>query len=86
MPVYAVSVTAAGVTVRVAATACIRKSDFTAAVLRREPQSMVLFAPRHARTCGAAGPGHIDLTYSLEELGLKPGDGFILGNPLAAEP
>ncbi len=86
MPVYGVTVSVAGVTVRVPASACTRKSDFTAAVLRREPQSMVLFAPRHAQGCGAAGPGHVDLIYGLEELGLKPGEGFILGNPLAAEP
>lgn len=86
MPVYGVSVTATGVTVRVPASACIHKSDFTAAVLRREPLSMVLFAPRHAQTCGAATLGHADLIYRLEELGLKPGEGFILGNPLTAEP
>lgn len=86
MLVYGVRVTATGVTVRVPASACIHKSDFTAAVLRREPQSMVLLAPRHAQTCGAAAPGHVDLTYSLDELGLKPGEAFILGNPLAAEP
>ncbi len=86
MSVYAVSVAANEVTVRAPASACRRKSDFTAAVLRREPQSMVLFAPKHAQSCGAATPGHVDLTYSLEELGLKPGEAFILGNPLVAEP
>lgn len=86
MPVYGISVSAGRVTVRVPANACRVKSDFTVAVLRQDPQSMVLFAPKRAQACGPAIPGHTDLTYGLEELGLKPGEGFVLGNPLAAEP
>lgn len=86
MPVYGVTVSAAGVTVRVPAGACTRKSDFTVAVLKHDPQSMVLFAPKRAQGCGPAGPGHVDLTYGLDELGLKQGEGFVLANPLAAEP
>lgn len=86
VPVYGVTVSAAGVTVRVPAGACVRKSDFTVAVLKREPQSMVLFTPKRPEGCGTVGPGHTDLTYTLDDLGLKPGEGFILANPLAAEP
>jgi hypothetical protein len=86
MPLYGVTVSAAGVTVRVPASACLHKSDFTVAVLKREPQSMVLFTPKRPQGCGLVGPGHTDLTYALDDLGLKPGEGFILGNPLAAEP
>ncbi len=86
MPVYGVSVTSDGVTVRIPANACGRKSDFEVAVLKRAPQSMVLLSPKHAQRCGQAGPGHVELTYSLDELGLKPGESFVLGNPLTAEP
>ena len=86
MPLYGVTVSAAGVTVRVPAGACAHKSDFTVAVLGREPQSMVLFTPKRPQGCGPVGPGHVDLSYALDELGLKPGEGFILANPLAAEP
>ena len=84
--IYGVKVGAAGVTVRVPLSACAHKSDFTVAVLKRDPQSMVLFAPKRPQACGPARPGHIDLTYGLDELGLKPGESFILANPLAAEP
>ncbi len=86
MPVYGLMVNAAGVTVRVPASACVHKSDFTVAVLKRDPQSMVLFTPKRPQGCGPVGPGHTDLTYALDDLGLKPGDSFILANPLAAEP
>jgi hypothetical protein len=86
MPIYGVSVTSSAVVVRVPATACVRKSDFEVAVLKRTPQSLVLFSPKHPQSCGAVGPGHTDLTYGLDELGVKPGEGFVLGNPLAAEP
>jgi hypothetical protein len=86
MPIYGVTVSAAGVTVRVPASACVRKSDFTVAVLRRDPQSMVLFTPKRPQGCGPVGPGHTDLTYALNDLGLKSGESFILANPLAVEP
>jgi hypothetical protein len=86
MPLYSVSVTASGVAVHVPADSCAHKSDFTVAVLKRDPQSMVLITPKRAQSCGLVGPGHTELTYSLEELGLQPGERFTLGNPLAAEP
>ncbi len=86
MPVYGVSVTSSGVTVRIPANACVRKSDFEVAVLKRAPQSMVLLSPKHAQRCGPAGPGHAELSYGLDELGLKPGETFVLGNPLTAQP
>jgi hypothetical protein len=86
MPVYGITVTASGVTVRVPAGACARKSDFTVAVLKRDPQSMVLLAPKRPQGCGPVGPGHVELNYGLDEFGLKPGEAFVLANPLAAEP
>ena len=86
MPVYGVTVSAAGVMVRVPFSACVHKSDFTVAVLRRDPQSMVLFTPKRPHACVPTGPGHTDLSFGLDELGLKSGEAFILANPLAAEP
>ena len=46
------------------------------------------FAPSQTgpQTCGPVGPGHVELSYGLDEFGLKPGEAFILANPLAAEP
>ena len=86
MPIYGASVDAAGLTVHVPASACRRRSDFTVAVLKREPQPMVLVAIKRSQVCGPTGPGHTDLIFSFEELGLKPGESFVLGNPLTAEP
>jgi hypothetical protein len=83
---YGVTVSGAGVTVRAPAGGCMKKSDFTAAVLKQQPQSMVLFAQKRPAACGPIQPGHADLVYSFDELGLKPGESFILANPLVAEP
>jgi hypothetical protein len=86
MSVYGASVNAAGVTVRVPANACRGRSDFTVAVLKRDPEPMVLVAPKRPQACGPVQAGHTDLVYSLEELGLKLGESFVLGNPLTVEP
>jgi hypothetical protein len=85
MPVYAVSVTASDVVLHVPAGACGR-GDFTVAVLKRQPEPMLLIAPKSGRACGPPGPGHVELSYRLADLGLGPAEGFVLANPLAAEP
>ena len=52
MPVYGITVSASGVTVRVPTGACARKSDFTVAVLKRDPQSMVLGGSNARKAAG----------------------------------
>jgi|GEM_PF-5107573 hypothetical protein len=86
MMLYGVTAGPAGVTFRAPMSACRQRGDFTIAVLEREPQALVLLAPRRQGACMPAGVGHLDLTYALTDLGLKPGDSFVLGNPLTPEP
>ena len=73
-------------TVRAPNSACTHKSDFTAAISKFQPQTLVLFQPKHPEHCGPIATGHADIVYRWDELGLKPGESFVLGNPLVAEP
>jgi hypothetical protein len=82
-PVYGVSVGKDGVTVRVAG-ACSKKSDLTVAVGKTPPRPLLLIARKHAEDCQTA-PGQAEIVYSLQELGLKPGQTFSLANPLVSE-
>jgi hypothetical protein len=87
MPLYGVTVGAAGVTFRAPrSNACPARSDYTVAVLKRQPQDMLLLSSRRAGQCPQTGAGHIDLAYGFEDLGLKPGQPFVLANPLVGEP
>jgi hypothetical protein len=84
-PLYAIRVGQGAVTVTVASNGCTAKADFTIGVLKQAPASTVLFARKHPDLCRAA-PGHVELVYSFSDLGLAPGDAFVLANPLAADP
>ena len=84
-PVYGVSVTKAGITVRMASNGCTRKSDITTAVSTAPPRPLVLIARRHPDACKGP-PGAAEIVWSYEDLGLKPGQAFSLANPLVAEP
>jgi hypothetical protein len=86
MALYGVRVDKTGVTFRAPMSGCAVRSDYTVAVLKRQPQDMLLLSPRRAGQCPPSGPGHIDLTYGFDDLGLQPGQPFVLGNPLASEP
>jgi hypothetical protein len=85
MALYGVIVGAASVTFRAPMSACAARSDYTVAVLKRDPQDMLLLSPRRHGQCPPSGAGHIDLTYGFEDLGLKPGQPFVLGNALTSE-
>ena len=84
-PIYAIRVAQGVVTVTVASNGCTAKADFTVGVLKQAPASTVLFARKHPDLCRAA-PGHAELVYSLAELGLAPGEAFVLVNPLTGDP
>jgi hypothetical protein len=86
MALYGVTAGPAGVTFRAPMSVCAVRADYTVAVLKRDPQPMLLLSPRRAGQCPASGPGHIDLTYSFEDLGLSPGQPFVLGNPIVGGP
>jgi hypothetical protein len=83
-PVYGVYVGKDGLTVRVAG-GCTKKADLTVAVGKNPPRPLVLIARKHAEGCQSA-PGQAEIVYSLDELGLKPGQAFSLANPLVGEP
>ena len=84
-PVYGVSVGKAGVTVRLASNGCTKKSDLTTAVSTAPPRPLVLIARRRPDVCKSA-PGVVEIVWSYEDLGLKPGQAFSLANPLTAAP
>lgn len=83
-PVYGVTASGAGVTVRMASNGCTRKSDLTVALSKGQPRPILLVARRRPDACKT--PGQVEVTYSWDELGLKPGQAFSFANPLVAEP
>jgi hypothetical protein len=82
-PLRGVSVGKAGVTVTVAG-GCTRKSDLTVAVGKDPPRPLVLIARKRLDACQSA-PGSVEIVYSFEELGLRPGQPFTLANPLTGD-
>lgn len=90
MPVYGVSTDGRGVTVELQPAGCnTLKSDFTVAISRAVDRPTILFTRRSASSSQAAckAPPHaVALTWSYEDLGLKPGQPFSLANPLVMAP
>src|SRR5262245_7298548 len=91
MPVYGVSTDSRGVTVQLQPAGCNTvKSDFTVAISKAVDRPTILFARRR----GAGGslvacqaqPRAVALTWSYDDLGLKPGQPFSLANPLVMAP
>ena len=86
-PIYAVSATPAGLTVRVASSGCTTKSDFAFYVRRADAGTTIAFGRRQAERCKPRGTGgHVDLTFSYAELGVSADAPLTLLNPLTAEP
>ena len=90
MPVYAVKADAGGIAFRLPPLGTGRctpgRALLTIAVDKRaDGVALVLVTPRGEPECrSAGGPGEVRWNY--EELGLKPGQAFVLGNPLVGEP
>jgi hypothetical protein len=90
MPVYGVSTDGQGVTVRLQPTGCnTLKSDFTVAISKAVDRPTVLFARRrraNPQAACTAPPREAAITWSYDDLGLKPGQPFSLANPLVMAP
>jgi len=90
MPVYGVSTDGQGVTVQLQPAGCnARKSDFTVAISKAVDRPTILFARRRAVSplvACKAPPREVTLTWSYDDLGLKPGQPFSLANPLVMAP
>ncbi len=84
--IYGLTATKAGVTVRLASNGCTKKSDLTVAVRADPARPLLLVARKHPDPCRSFVAGHTEVTWSYEELGLKPGDVFVLANPITADP
>ncbi len=90
MPVHGVSTDGRGVTVELQPAGCNTvKSDFTVAISKAVDRPTILFTRRSASSSLVAcrtQPPAVALTWSYDELGLKPGQPFSLANPLVMAP
>jgi hypothetical protein len=90
MPVYGVSTDGGGVTVQLQPAGCnTLKSDFTVAISKAVDRPTILFARRRASSslvACEAQPREVAITWSYDDLGLKPGQPFSLANPLVMAP
>ncbi len=90
MPVYGVSTDGRGVTVELQPAECNTvKSDFTVAISKAAERPTILFTRRSAASslvACKAQPRTVALTWSYDDLGLRPGQPFSLANPLVMAP
>jgi hypothetical protein len=90
MPVYGVSTDSKGVTVQLQPAGCNTvKSDFTVAISKAVDRPTILIARRSATSslvACTAQPKEVQITWSYDDLGLKPGQPFSLANPLVMAP
>ena len=84
-PLSAVSIGPQGLTVRISLDGCpAPKANLTLAVEKSERAPLVLIARRRSGApIACLVPGSSEVTWSLDELGLAPGQAFNLANPLA---
>jgi hypothetical protein len=90
MPVYGVSTGGGGVTVELQPVGCNTvKSDFTVAIAKAVDRPTILIARRSAAgslVACKAPPRTVAITWSYNDLGLRPGQPFSLANPLVMAP
>jgi hypothetical protein len=90
MPVFGVSTNERGVTVDLPPFGCNPvKSDFTVAVSKSADRPTVLFTRRNranSLVLCKSQPREIAITWTYDDLGLKPGQQFSLANPLVMAP
>ena len=90
MTVYGVSTDGHGVTVELQPAGCnTLKSDFTVAISKAVDRPTILFTRRSASSslvACKAPPRTVEITWSYDDLGLKPGQPFSLANPLVMAP
>jgi hypothetical protein len=90
MPVYGVSANEWGVTVQLLPAGCnSTKADFTVAISKSADRPTILIARRRSANslvlCKGQPPT-VDITWSYDDLGLRPGQPFSLANPLVMAP
>ena len=81
-PVYAVTAGREAVTIRVASNGCTSKADFTFFVERKPTGAAVAFGRRKLDRCRSFAMGSTEISFTWDELGLKPGTTVFLLNPL----
>jgi hypothetical protein len=82
-PVYAVTATPQGLTIRVGSKGCTRKADFAFMLERRLDSASVAFGRKPVAACKGGGAGRTDLTFSYDELGVAANSTLFVLNPLA---
>ncbi len=81
-PVYAVSAGREAVTIRVASNGCTTKADFAFFVEQKPTGAGLAFGRKKLDRCQSFAMGSTELSFSWDELGLKPGTSVFLLNPL----
>ncbi|MFN3574914.1 MAG: hypothetical protein ACK4TR_15425 [Phenylobacterium sp.] len=83
-PLYSATARGRELTIRVASNGCTTKADFAFYVERQGEAVTLAFGRKRVDPCRSLVAGHVDLSFSYEELGLKPRDPVFLLNPLVA--
>ena len=83
-PLYSALAGRDGVTIQVSSNGCTAKGDFTFYVQRRAGTAAIAFARKHVDACKSFAQGRADIAFSWAELGLEPGAGVFVLNPLTA--
>lgn len=85
-PLYAVQTGPRELVIRVASNGCTTKSDFAFYVERKGSAVTLAFGRKTLDPCRTIRPGHAELTFSYEELGLSAREPVFLLNPLSRDP
>jgi len=79
--IYAATATRQGLTIRAPSNGCTTKADFAFFVERKGGSTTVAFARKRIDTCRTVMAGHVDLEFSLQELGIAPDTPVFVLNP-----
>lgn len=80
-PLHAASSGPGGVSIRMDSSGCTTKADIAFHVEMRNGVAYIAFARRKVDGCKEMG-GEVEVIYSSEELGLRPGASIFLLNPI----
>ncbi len=81
-PLYLADAGRDAITIRVSSNGCTQKGDFAFFVERKGDAVTVAFGRKRIDTCKSFAMGSTELSFSWDELGLKPGTTVFLLNPL----
>ena len=71
-----------GLTLHMASQGCATRADVVFRLDRSSGGAVIAFARRRLETCRLGEPGTVDLMFSYDELGLRPGERFVVANPI----